>query len=318
MNKKNKLPIKWMFGIIIILIAIACWTTQQAQNKNQAMGSATSNFFSQNNFLQFLGHLIGLQNLGNSSGGPFNANTSSTQGSNASPQGGNEWNNAGNTLGGNNSSGAGKNAGGTGANTEGITGTNAGQETGNIEGYNAEQVTGNFLENTVSNETGNIESNPSEINAENNPTSNTETSTNQETENPSEMNAENNPGANAETSQGNSFGGNLGNNSGNNSGNPSEGNSGNSLGSLNAPNLPTINPILPNDVVSQNIAQQNQQTAALAAILKTRQALVAPVIQQAQASKYQTVTAQDIPAPSINPPSSDIVAKVKANQLSLH
>ena len=128
----------------------------------------------------------------------------------------------------------------------------------------------------------------------------------------------NNPGNEPGNGSADSSNGNSGNSSGDNNGNPSGGFSGSTSTFLDPANLPTINPIPSNSQISQSIAQQNQQGSSLANIVASRQALVVPVVQQAQATKYQTVDAQNIPAVSTNQAPSDIIQKVQEHQLSLH
>ena len=180
MSKKNTLPIKWILGILVILMAVAYWTTQQTQNKGQGILPVVSNISSQNNFFQFLASMMGLGNqpsnqntAGFEKTGNFTTNqqnlnliTTSTapapQGTNAVQEENNAGNNTGNNSGINPANNSGNNPG---TNSE----SNTNQETGNLTpsnnpGSNANQETGNLLEANAEN---NPEA-PSEINAESN------------------------------------------------------------------------------------------------------------------------------------------------------
>jgi hypothetical protein len=350
MSKKNTLPIKWLLGILIILMAVAYWTTQQTQSKNQGILPVASNVSSQNNFFQFLASLIGMGNNipdqnelmptpGHvpSSGGvspstPANETASNVK---APPPTGPIAGQGTNTAQGKNN---------TGNNTENNPGdlleANADQGIGNLSELNAENnlemnAENNPATNAETNadqETGNIAENNPELNAENNQENDLENNP----ENNSESNMESNVESNAESNMGSNAEINAENNPGGNSGNL-----GNAPGcapgcyagcnpacatgcvpgcsAINTPppnllNLPTINPIPSDNAVSQSIAQQNQQSDALATLLATSQALVLPVRQQAQASKYRTINSQDIPAVSTNQAPADTVAKIKSNQ----
>jgi len=323
MKKKNKLPIKWILGILVILITVAYWTNLQTQSKNQGILSASSNFYSQNNFFQFLEHLIGMGSSNNSPlseneniSNRYNPNLSQRKNPNTADQLHQNSIPAANPLGSGNSE------------------TNVNQETGNLSGTNVEN---NLGINAESNSEFNAE-NPSGINAENNLGNNPEM--NAETN--AETNAESNAGENAETSQANgpdntsggisggSTGGDSGNNSGNGLGcfegcypqcspgcpwniNPSAAN--NPSNPSNPSNLPTINPIPSNDIASQSIAQQNKQNAALAALIAARQAIADQVRQAAEATKYQTVSSGSITPADTTPPNEDTVTKIKERQL---
>ena len=323
MKRKHLLPIKWILGILILLIAVAYWTNQQTQNNNQGILSASSNLSSQNNFFQFLTNLLGIRSQNSSSGQGSNGSPSSNQNKTMRPQG--QAPSSGNAA-------TGSLAGETTSNT------GASQETASI----AEQ--GSNSENSLG---INAESN-SEFNSENSSEMNTEDNfgINQgiNAENPSEINAETNAestaGENAQTqgngpdnTSGNSPGGSSGGDSGNNPTgpgcyegcypqcspgcpwdiNPSSLN--HPSNPSNSPVYPTINPIPSNNAASQNIAQQNQQRDTLAALVAAQQELARQVLESAQASKYQTVTADSIPPVDTTPAPQDIVDKIKSGQL---
>ena len=150
----------------------------------------------------------------------------------------------------------------------------------------------------------------SEINAENN------------AENSLQSNSENNPQNNSEINSGNTLGSGIGSSSGNNSGYGPGDNSGNNTGKntwiVDPSTLPTINPIPSDNQVSQNVAKQNQQNEALASLLAYREALVIPARHQAESTKYQIISTDNLPSATITAPSSDIVEKVKSRQISLH
>ncbi len=325
MKKKNLLPIKWMLGILIILTAAVYWTTQQTQSKDHGILPAASSFSSQNNFFQFLANMIGIRGQSASSSEASKENNipnqnepmptrehvpasgdvspstlpSKTASNVEAPQGtepiaeqgsntAQEKNNAGNTP--------------------GINAENNSKNTAQINSeYNSESSAGNNQEN---NSGINAENNPG-ANAENNPWNVSETNPENNPGNNSGDNSGNNPGTNADQIPWNL---NSGANAENNPGNLS----GNNSGNINQSNLPTINPIPSDSAVSQSIAQQNQQSDTLAALIAARQALVVPVQQQAEASKYQTVNSQSIPAPSTDQAPADAVAKMKSNQVMYH
>jgi len=91
------------------------------------------------------------------------------------------------------------------------------------------------------------------------------------------------------------------------------------LGKADPSKLPTSNPPADDDTANHDIAAQNKNNDALNALLASRSALVLPVQQQAQASKFDTVDVNSLPtAPSSNPAPADIPAKVKSNQVQLH
>lgn len=315
MKKKNLSVVKWVLGILIFIMAALYSNYRISENALMNNGSKA---YVHRTFFQYLENLFGFLNFGGSSnnnlfnqnnlmlpnGGAQNKtsmntspgslpnamglNTGASQGT-KSPAG--QGSTAGNTSGintANNAQGTMGNAlgGGLESNTENNSGTNAESNSGT----NAENNSGNNTQNNAENNSGN------------NPTDNTGTSSDQGTGNQSSDNS----------------GGNSGENSGNNSGSNSGDNSGNGSGNSNQNNLPTINPIPSDDQVSQSVTNQNQQNDNLAALLAQRQVLVAPVQQQAQASKYQTVNSQNIPAPSTNQPPQDVVAKMKSNQVMFH
>ena len=325
MKKKYLLPIKWMLGILIILIAVACWTNQQTQNNNHGVLSASSNLSSQNNFFQFLTNLLGIRSQNSPSGQESNGSNNSSNQNKTMPTQGNSPS-SGNTATGSLISETASNAGASqgtelnaeqGANSENSLGINA----ENNSEFNAENPSGMNAEDNLGVNQGINADNPSEVNAE--------------------TNAESTAGENAETTQGNG----PDNTSGNSPGGSSGGDSGNTPtgpgcyegcypqcspgcawdinpSSLNNPSnpsnspvYPTINPIPSNNAASQNIAQQNQQRDTLAALVAAQQELARQVLESAQASKYQTVTADSIPPVDTTPAPQDIVDKIKSGQL---
>jgi len=341
MKKKNTLPIKWMLGILIILVAIVYGTQQVSKgtapyffNKNRVLSPIISPIIRVlSPIIQFLANMIGIRNQNE----PVLPTTPPWRGSTLpsknplnveAPQGTEP-------------------IAEQGSNTA-QKGINAESNPGDLSGANADQKLGNLSETNAENNPGNN----SEINSKNN----SEPNADQKPGNLSGANAENNPGnisgdhpgANAEQEPGNISGSNSGSNSGNTSGaysggcvlgcypgcipgcdpackpsvcnfgNISGSNSGNTSGSMNQSNLPTINPIPTDNTVSQSIAQQNQKNDSLAALVANHQALVVPVQQQAQASKYQTVNSENIPAPSTDQAPTDAVQKMKSNQVMHH
>jgi len=155
--------------------------------------------------------------------------------------------------------------------------------------------------------------NNSENNAENNGTNNQG--------NNSENNAQNNAANNPNGPSGDATGGSSGDNSGDGGSGSGDNSNNNQNSPSNLPNpatLPTINPIPSDSSVGQSISTQNQQGESIAQELASRQAQVTPVQQQAQASKYQTISYQNIPTPSTAPTPSDIMAKVQSKQYSFH
>jgi hypothetical protein len=316
MSKKNKLPVTWMLGIIVILIAIVCWTNQAAKN---AAGPAGTNISSPNNFFQFLENLFGIGPQGpyqNKSLLPGWGHVQDRTSQNVSPS----------TL--TNGNPLNMESAQATASTAG-QGLNASEQGSNTEN-NAENNSEINPENNAENNSETNAQNSSGLNAENNPENNQGINAENSQEYNQESNAENNSGINAETPPENNSGGNsgtglgspLGGNEGNN---PQcipqcypECNPGCNADNYNQYNLPTLNHIPSDAQVSQSITQQNQANTTLSTLLATRQALVTPVLQQAQALKYQVVNSQDIPAPSTNPPPDDIKAKVQSRQYSFH
>jgi len=90
------------------------------------------------------------------------------------------------------------------------------------------------------------------------------------------------------------------------------------LANVNPANLTNINNIPTNNQIIQNINQLNQQNDTLAQLIASREALVLPVREQAEASKFQTINPADIPAPSTIQPPPDVQAKIAAKQLTYH
>jgi hypothetical protein len=341
MKKKNTLLTKWVLGILIILLAVTYWRSQQTQNRGQGIFPTTaSSVSSQNNFFQFLGHLIGIHAQGPSSGEGSNGNnvppasgplpqgmlpgktasnvealqeTNPLAGQAPNPENASEINAENNSE----------------SNTEIPSGINAENNSGNNQGNNAEN---NSEINAQSNQEFNAEANP-ELNAEVPSGINAENNAENNLGNNPQTNTENAPGANAEISGGIPSENTSESNPASSS--SSESGSGNNQAfvpvcvpqcfpqctrecNTKYANLATINPIPSDTAVSQSVAQQNLQNAALDRLLTTRSALVIPVQQQAQALKYQYVDPNAIPAVSTNSAPADIVQKVKANQLSLH
>jgi hypothetical protein len=320
MKKKNLLTIKWMLGILIILMAVAYWTNQQTPGKGRGLLPAASSVSSPNNFFQFLADFLGMGRQRSSSG-----ELMPTTQSQPSPTRGHDTRSVPKQV----------------AKQESAEGESTSGEQPSAEQDNADNNPASNSESNANNGSGNGEEKRSEINAENNPETNAEANpennpqinaennpeTNAETnpENNPQINAENNPGSNAETNPENNPGNNLGGSSGNSSGN----NPGcipqcfpeckPECISANTPsNLPTINPIPSNNAASQNIARQNQQSDTLAALEAANQALAAKVMQSAQATKYQTVSSDSIPPTDTTPAPQDIVDKIKSAQLIQH
>jgi len=348
MDKRNQLLIKWAIGIVIALVVMVHWTTHQTQSNLQGISASASRASWTDNFFQFLANIFGTgapgslfgqaskvnngsnQNNPNSlqMGGMNTAtNSSDMQGSGLAQQNKNNRNNSGFDRGNNFESNLDDNlrdASDTNA------ATNAGQETGNLSIENADDGSKSLSENNSEDASGdNSESNSdnnSDINAGtnadqgtgnnsgDNSDANATTNTDQGTGNNSGNNSGDNSGNNSGGGSGNGSGDNSGNNSGDNSGN----NSGSNTGNNNQPNLPMINPIPSDNTVAQSIAQQNQQNDAQAALIQSRQELVAPVQQQAQAAKYQPVDPQNITQPSTDQPPADVQEKAMSHQLTLH
>ncbi len=324
MNKKNQLLIKWIVGTAIVLTTVGYGTYKTSEYMAMPTASRVS---LQNNFLQFLAYWIGIRNP-----------DISFQENNLSDQNNPDFGQTKNAGGGNQQNP--KTAANTSASQKNNPGNNP-QETAesntksnnknNLENrseisaennpestaeYNAESNIENNSEISTENNPGsnaeynaesNIENN-SEISTENNPGSNAEYNAESGIENNSEISTENNPGSNAEYNAEGNTGNNPGNNPGNNSG----------TGNIDQTNLPTINPIPTDTEVSQTIASQNKQRYTLSALLAAHQALAAKVMQQAEATKYQTVTTQNIPAVSTNQPPADVVAKIKSTEIVHH
>ncbi|MBF0570982.1 MAG: hypothetical protein HQL12_03830 [Candidatus Omnitrophica bacterium] len=321
MNKKNKLPIIGMIGIILVLMSAFYWGHQTSKNVTT---STVSNVSSTDNLFQFLLNIIGIGNHRTSAGGTSSGTNTSNQ------------NNPvfGSTLPGKNPLNGQALQGTTeqGANT--AQGKNSPENNPEINGANHSGI--DIENNSETTKTNNPDDNAtynteynSEINSESGMGTDLGNNINNSAENNTGTNAENNSGNNSEvnsatnliTNSENTAGDNSGNtpgdNSGDNSGSNSGGNSGSNTGNSNQSNLPTINPIPSNSKVSQSIARQNQQNDTLAAMLAAREALVIPVQQQAQATKYQTVTSQSIPPVSTTPAPADVVEKVKSKLIAV-
>jgi hypothetical protein len=335
MSKKNTVLIKWMLVILVVLMAVAYWTTRQTQSKNQEIWPAASNVSSQNNFFQFLGYFIGMRNQngpGLPATPPWRGSTLPTRGhvteGNVSPG----TLPAGTPLNVKATQGTGLIAG-QGTNTIQEK-NNAGNNTGNLSETNAENNPGNLTGNNAGNNSGNL----SEANAENNP------------EDLSEMNSENNPGTTAENDsdynpednsespsscvQGCYLGCDPGcdsectpeclagvssssiSSTSSTSSTSNSSASSNSSNPSNPSNLPTINPIPSDAAVSQSVAQQNQQNSSLSTLVANQQTLATAIRQSAEATKYQTVTSESIAPANTTPASGDIVAKIKSHALT--
>jgi hypothetical protein len=332
MSNKNQIPIKWILIILFSLMAISYCTHRASKYFAMHASSHTSSA----NFLEFISYMLGMDNA-----------MDSAQNAAKDKQTGNNQNGK--------SSGAFNTANGQDLNlasSESGTGTsgqissqeknNGGNAQGNNPNNNLKQSTDDASDNNADkNSNLNSENNP-ENNQENNPNYNSETGANGNTDSNTEVNSEagsgnnpnnnsvSNPDANAENPENNSDnnsennpGGNSGSTPGNNPGsNPnSGGGDGTTPGgnpASNQPTYPTINPIPSDNAVSQNIAKQNQQGDAVASLLASREALVAPVQEQAQATKYQTTTSSTIPTPNTDEPPPDVKAKALAHQLTLH
>jgi len=335
MKKKNSSLIKWILGVTLALSLVVFATNQQMQAKDRGIFLYLTRAVAHNHFFQYLermfgfGYLITASDLSPDDQGENQFNHAHGHNSNifedleqnvisfveglfgksntAQNNGNNSKYNTANNPGSFANQGA-----GSGSDTVTDQGSGAGSESGDRTTMNAE--------------------NNAEYNGQNNAESNAETGSENNSENNSESNstgnAENNSGGNAETNadQGsgstgsiNNPGNNPGNNNGNGSSNNSGDNSGNNQGSnVNYANLPEMNPIPSDSSVAQGTADQNQANNAMAAMLASRKELVEPVVQQAQAAKYQTVNAQNNLVPSTDPPPADVQAKVNAHQLTLH
>jgi len=318
MKKKNQLPIKWIIGIVIALIVAVQWSHHASTNDSSP---ASSHISSQNDFFQFMASLFGMGGPNASSGEAAKGHNASNQNSLNSPQTGglnsadqqdqNSMNDAsGSAMQGSAASQQGNHGeNNSGGSSEGNSEMNAEDSSANNSennsGLNAENTSSNNpasnSESNADQEQGNLAENPP-ANSDNNSGNNSGNSSNDNSENNPDQGTGNNPTDNS---------GGSGNNPGGNSG-------GNAPGSPNQNSFPVINPIPSDDTATQSIAQQNQHADALAAELSSRQALVAPVVQQAQATKYQSPTYNDIPTPTTTSPSADTIAKVQSKQYSFH
>jgi len=318
MKKKNALPGMWMLGIILILLAIVFGTQQVS--KYMTMSTA-SNVSSQNNFFTFLANMFGFGNQSSSSvdSAKRNNNTPNQDGSMSTqgylPASGGLSPNT--LLNGSSSNmissqeaasfaGQGSNANqeesNADNNSEDSSGTNTDQGTGDLAGSNSEMNADSFSGDN------------SELSADSNSSSSSDDNSVSDANN----NSQNNLGSNSEINSPDTSGGSSGDTSGGSSGSPSGNSPGSNSGSSSQNGLPTLNPIPSDQTAQQNIALQNQQNDALSSILASRQALTAPVAQQAQAAKYQTPVSQDIPTPSTDQPPADVAAKAKSGKLTLH
>jgi hypothetical protein len=353
--KKNSQLIKWMMGSLIVLGAVA-FGMRQALIFSAGHDGA-SPFSSPKNFLQYLesfigwasqngtfyGNTLSSQNNPNSwaaknavRANQFNLNSSGvnaslSQGFNTAQGAGVHGNNMGANAGSNstyetavNPSYSTGNAGQAANNLN--SGTNSDNLSGSNSGNGSENNSGDNLQTGSNQNSGNFSGNNSSSGQGNNSNGN------------SGNNSTNNPGG----SQGHNSGGSTGNGSGggsqNNSGNNSGGYSGCVVGcypgcipgcdpeclppscnlGINPNTLPTINPVPSDITVAQIIAQQNQNNASLAQLLASRQALVVPVRQQSQDSKFQTINPNTMQDPSTNQPPADVRAKINAHQVNLH
>ena len=187
--------------------------------------------------------------------------------------------------------------------------------------------------NSLANSANNTNPEPATINSESNISTNSETgssapSGDMNAGNGSQNNSANNSPGNSDQGAGNQPGTSSGDNSGSNlasgsgtnqgAGNSGDNNPNNSSGPSNPNNLPTINPIPSDDTVSQSITQQNNQRDSMAELLAKRQALIAPIQEEAQNSKYQPVTAPSAPDPNAATVSADILEKFKSHKITIN
>ena len=320
MRIKNKLPIKWMLGIVVILMLMANWTHHVSKRLALHHGSSST---SQNSFVQFLEDLFGLGEPNSSSNNASqknnmqngnNQNSGSMKGLNTADQ-----RNPNSTSGDNGSASqrSGRDQGEDNAgnnpetNGENNSELNADDSSGNNPDFNAASSSGLNAENNPQDNSGNNPGTNAATNSEN-PGSNSDNNPGDNSGGNTGSGPGDNPGGNPGSGPGDNPGGNPGSGPGDNPGSPGGGPGG------DQPVLPTINPIPSDDAVSQSVAKQNQQNDAAAALIASREALVVPVQQQAQASKYQAVNTQNTPAPSTDLPPADVEAKVQAKQVTFH
>ena len=333
-NKKSTLPVKWMLWALIILVFVAFRTHQLMRDENRRILSTSTNATSQNSFSKFLADIFGFRSQsslskGNNGLSPNNPGFGQIGGTDTDNQQNPNSSSVKNKLGfrGNNALQEGRSS-------------NSGQEDEdslrNNPSNNSEINSEINAEANTEQGAGNLAQDNPEVNAENNPQTNSEVNAENNSENNAINNPGNNPGNNPDNNPGDNSGSGQGNGPGSGSGSgsgsgPGSGSgsgsrsssgsgsgSGSGGGSGNPTILPTLNPIPTDSQVSQSVTQQNKKNDALDALLAARQALVVPVQQEAQITKYQTVDPQNIPAPSTTEPSADLVAKVKARQISLH
>lgn len=309
MKKKNTLPTPMILGVLILLTLIVIGTNHALKN-TASSGFQTS---APKNFFQILGDILEA---------PFQAffPNHGSKGNNSSNQNTTDSNQAGRAnmdnqdyldfLSGASSSSSQKTtASGISNSTENdqkfnnentpqtyITVSNAETNSNNAENnstYNEDRISSNSADNSVTNS--------STYSSTNSTNSSGYTVTGASDSNPGKS-----PGNNSSSNPTNTSSSSPGSNSGNNSGNN------------NQNNMTTINPIPPDNTVSQSVNLQNQQQNALAAILASRKALVVPVVQQAQSLKYQSVNSQNLPVPSSNQPPSDKQQDIKSGKYMFH
>jgi len=332
--KKNNNTVKWMLGIMLILIPIAFWALSSS---NTASSPEASGNPSPNHFFQFIGNVLGLRQQSPSSRAPSSGNTALNQ---VSP-GSDKTIKSNETL----SPSALLNKPVLGIATQ-ETDLNTEQGSNSVQETNAEN-------NLISN---------SEMNITNNPSSNSQISA----ETNAEISGENNPnntsdsgspsdnsGTNSDTGEGGLSTDNSGSPSGTTvkrnpgfdpcnpgcylgcdpscnpkctpaclaeigPGNSSGSGSGNGSGPASPSNTTVIVHIATDAEIAQNIAEQHQRESLLSALVANQQALTTKVRQTAEATKYQTVSAADIPPVDTTPAPQDLVDKIKSGQLIQH
>ena len=306
MKKKNS-PITLMIGIVIFLVSTVFVSHQLTQSISL---QKVSNNAPQGNFFQTLATIFGFQKMNFASNESPDGTHPSGQYASSSQQLGNGVSNHPNQNSFNSSAANGS--------TGGQDRTNA----GNNSGDNADNNLPSGLISNAEYDNEKIIQNPSEINAENNSNNNQGVNPDNGSENNNGNTGQNNAENNQGGSPDNYSGGNSGNMPEGASGNNPEGNTGNNPGAgsggITQFTLPTINPIPTDDSVSQSLTQHNQQNEALAALLATRKALVAPAQEQSQTTKNVAVNPQTIPAPVNNPPTEDLLQKLKSHQVTFH
>ena len=313
MKNKNSLLIKWILAIVVLIVIV--FRTQQVSTYMATLPS--SNISSSYTLFEFMEMFFGIGHPG----ALFNARSKQTADQNpyVSILGKEGYGN-GSNQGGLNSTGDNSLSESQGSNT--YRKINGGSNNSANADNNLESTIGNAEGASAGSNQGTNEQNNEEINSENNAQYNSENpsenGSGNSSDNPSQNNSENNAQMNAQNNLNNNSGptsgGNSGNGSGNNSGGSSTDNSGSGPSTATGNNYPTINPIPSDDTATQNIAKQNQQNITLATLLAARQALIAPIQEQAQTSKYQPVTSQSNPDTS-TPMSPDTLAKIKSNKI---